>query len=267
MDIQLDSITVEKEQYTVFQNLSVTFREKRWTAVVGQNGVGKSTLLEVVKKLYKPKSGTVTAPDNIGYLFQHADAQFFEPTVEKELQFAPLHFGWSKEKIQQGIAEVLEMVQLDASVLVKSPYQLSGGQKKRLALAVILILQPTVLLVDEPTAGLDPMQKKMMLDVLKKWQLQGNTLICITHEMEEVLAYGDDVYMMKKTGDHQMKTVEECFFKSPDSLLEAGLALPPSVACFHDVQNRLQTPLNPARTNDKLLRSIVEGMKINGILD
>lgn len=129
MAITLKNVTLERSSHVILRDASFQFSDNKWTAIVGENGAGKSTLLQAIQQFIPIQQGHIHLDGKIGFLFQHADQQFFESTVEKELRFAPRHFGWSREKTDAKIAEVLNLVQLDASILPMLPYQLSGGQK------------------------------------------------------------------------------------------------------------------------------------------
>ncbi len=263
MNIALHDITVRKGQTTVVENLCLTFPQGEWTAIVGKNGVGKSTVLEVIKGLTTPVMGHIETPPNIGYMFQQVDQQFFEPTVEKELTFTLRYLKTKEAIVQQRLQEMMNLFQLEPSLLEQSPYHLSGGQKKRIALATVLMGEPDVLLLDEPTAGLDATQKEQLLNILKSWQQQGKTIICITHELEDVLQYADNVFVMGN-GTAQFLPVEEAFFMRPTVLTDAQLLLPPVVRCFHDISKRLEKPLQTSTKPQQLLAIIAEGVKEYG---
>ena len=171
-------------------------------ALLGANGSGKSTLLHILDALYFPTSGLITALDHslteeaverppfgprfrkeVGFLFQNSDAQLFCATVEEELAFAPLQLKcFSKDEIHQRIDDTLTLLEIP-HLRDRSPQTLSVGQKKRVALASLLIVNPSVLLLDEPTAGLDPRSQSMLLDILQELNQAGVTLIAATHDL------------------------------------------------------------------------------------
>lgn len=264
MGIDVHNITIERASQIILCNTSLQFSDNKWTAIIGENGAGKSTLLQAMQQLLPLKQGRITVDGDIGFLFQHADQQFFETTVEKELSFAPHYFGWSRAKIDAKIHEVLTLVQLDPSILPMLPYQLSGGQKKRLALATVLMMEPAILLADEPTAGLDPVQHDVMLNILKTWQQQGHTIIAITHELTDVLAFADDIIVMAKDKPPQQMDTEAFFFDAP---ARQGFHFPPSVATFHLVEEKLQRRLPRARTTAELIHIIQEEVQRDGVCD
>lgn len=257
MAITLKNVTLERSSHVILRDASFQFSDNKWTAIVGENGAGKSTLLQAIQQFIPIQQGHIHLDGKIGFLFQHADQQFFESTVEKELRFAPRHFGWSREKTDIKIAEVLNLVQLDASILPMLPYQLSGGQKKRLALALVFMMEPTILLADEPTAGLDPVQRALVLSILKKWQQQGHTIIAITHELTDVLTFADDVLLMAKDKAPQLFETEQFFFEVPK---RKGVYFPPPIAMFHLIEQRLQSPLPRARSMPALIQIMKEAI-------
>lgn len=186
-------------------------------ALVGANGSGKTTLLHLLDGLYFPQSGSLTAfgegltekalsrppfgprfRESVGLLFQNSDAQLFCATVEEELAFAPLQLRWPRERIEAGIAETLELLEI-APLRQRPPQNLSGGEKKRVALASLLVLGPSVLLLDEPTSGLDPRSQSLLLEILEGLWESGMTLVTATHDLtllphlaDRALVLGED---------------------------------------------------------------------------
>jgi len=166
------------------EGVSLTLRQGELVAVVGANGSGKSTLLHLLDGLYFPASGSVSylgqplseaaleaAPfgprfrADVGFLFQNSDAQLFCPTVEDELAFGPLQMGWRQDEVERRIADTLTMLEI-GKLRDRAPASLSAGEKKRVALASLLVLAPSVLLLDEPTGGLDPRSQSLLLEIL-----------------------------------------------------------------------------------------------------
>ncbi len=182
--------------------VSFCVRAGERVALLGANGSGKSTLLHLLDGLYFPTRGAITAfgqplseeglerppfgPDfrrQVGFLFQNSDAQLFCATVEEELAFAPLQLRWPKAEIRQRIADTLALLEI-THLRERTPQYLSGGEKKRVALASLLIVGPSVLLLDETTAGLDPRSQSMLLEILAQLAEGGITLITATHDLE-----------------------------------------------------------------------------------
>jgi cobalt/nickel transport system ATP-binding protein len=171
--------------------------------ILGANGSGKSTLLKVLDGLVKPDAGRIEAfgeditkiADNpqsaqrlhrkVGLVFQDADVQLFSPTVWDDVAFGPLQMGWSADEVKAHVDEALEIMGV-AGIARRAPYELSGGEKKRVAIATVLSLDPEVLLLDEPTANLDPRSKAVLVDLIARFGSQGKTVVTATHELEIV---------------------------------------------------------------------------------
>ncbi len=189
--------------------LSLAVEAGRRVALLGANGSGKSTLLRVLDGLYFPDSGTVTAfgapltrqaladeatafafRRRVGYVFQNADIQLFNPTVFDELAFGPLQLGLPRAEIRHKVEEALVRFDL-AALRDRAPHRLSGGEKKRVALASVLILEPDVLLMDEPTAALDPRSAGEIIALLAALQDSGRTVITATHDLDSLAAIAD----------------------------------------------------------------------------
>ena len=191
-------------------DVTTTINENEFVAIVGHTGSGKSTFIQNLNALITPTSGSVTVDEftitskgkikniknlrkKIGTVFQFPEYQLFEETVEKDILFGPKNFNFEKEQLEGLASKVLEIVGLDDSFLSKSPFELSGGEKRRVAIAGILAFDPDVLIVDEPTAGLDPISAIKMMDLFKKLNDMGKTIILVTHNMDHVLKYASRV--------------------------------------------------------------------------
>ena len=181
--------------------VSFDVRQGERLALIGANGSGKSTLLHLLDGLYFPNSGSITVMGEalteeavetppfgprfrkeVGFLFQNSDAQLFCPTVEEELAFAPLQLRWPSQEIDRRITDTLDMLEI-TNLRDRTPQALSSGQKKRVALASVLVAGPSVLLLDEPTAGLDPRSQSILLEILMGLHESGMTIITATHEL------------------------------------------------------------------------------------
>ena len=160
---------------------------------------GKVRLGESTIEASKSKQSLKHVRKRVGMVFQFPESQLFAETVEKDICFGPLNFGVSLEDAKQTAREVIEQVGLDQSVLTKSPFSLSGGQKRRVAIAGILAMEPEVLVLDEPGAGLDPAGKKEIMALISEWnQKRGLTTVLVTHDMDDVALYAQDVVVMSK---------------------------------------------------------------------
>jgi energy-coupling factor transport system ATP-binding protein len=213
MAYQLNNLSVNYAYHVALQNVSCTIQEGKWISVIGQTGAGKSTFVKVLKGLIptvegdylihqqpvkRDAKGQLKVVPEIGFVFQYPEHQLFETTVYKELAFALKQQGSSRQQITEAIATILPQVGLSEEILPLAPFQLSGGQKRRVAIASVLMMNPKLLIVDEPTAGLDPVGRVALLQLLKKWQQQENrTIIFVSHQMDDVAEYSDEVMVFQ----------------------------------------------------------------------
>jgi len=196
-------------------DVSLTIEDGSYTALIGHTGSGKSTILQLLNGLLVPSKGSVQVFDTVitptstnkeirqirkqvGLVFQFAENQIFEETVLKDVAFGPQNFGVSEEEAKKIAREKLTLVGIDESLFERSPFELSGGQMRRVAIAGMLAMEPTVLVLDEPTAGLDPLGRKELMALFKKLHLSGMTIVLVTHLMDDVAEYADQVYVMEK---------------------------------------------------------------------
>lgn len=221
MDIRFEQVGFTYQPNSPFEtralfDIDLEVKEGSYTALVGHTGSGKSTLLQHLNALLKPTTGlvkigerTITPEtDNknlkpirkkVGIVFQFPEAQLFEETVAKDIAFGPKNFGATDEEAVKLAARYLELVGLDESYLERSPFELSGGQMRRVAIAGVLAMEPEVLVLDEPTAGLDPQGRKEMMEMF--WRLhkeQQMTIVLVTHLMDDVANFADYVYVLEK---------------------------------------------------------------------
>lgn len=225
-------------------DVSMTIHDKRFTAIVGQTGSGKSTLVRHINALLKPTSGTILVGDrkitsetnnknlkslrkNIGMVFQFPESQLFEDTVQKDIMFGPMNFGASEEEAKAAAKKMIGLVGLDESFLDKSPFDLSGGQMRRVAIAGVLASDPETIILDEPTAGLDPVGRAEIMGLFKTLQSKGKTIILITHNMDDVANYADEMAVIH-SGKLIATGLPQDIFNRKDLLKEDILSLPKS---------------------------------------
>jgi energy-coupling factor transport system ATP-binding protein len=225
-------------------NLSV--KKGTYLSIIGHTGSGKSTILQHLNGLLKPTKGSIQIGDHIieagkkqkqlkvvrslvGIVFQFPEHQLFEETVEKDIAFGPINFGMSEEEAIAKARKTIEIVGLPESTLQKSPFDLSGGQMRRVAIAGVLAMGPDVLVLDEPTAGLDPKGRKDMMDLFYRLHKeQGLTIILVTHSMEDAAKYSDEIIVMHK-GTIEMQGTPREVFSEAERLRALGLDLPETV--------------------------------------
>lgn len=228
--------------YHALKGVNLDIKDQSFTAIIGQTGSGKSTLIQHINALLLPTSGSVKINDYLitatdkpkklkplrqkaGLVFQFPEYQLFEETIEKDIIFGPMNFGVSEEDAKAIAHKVLKTVGLDESYLNKSPFDLSGGQKRRIAIAGILAMNPDILILDEPTAGLDPQGTKEMMNLFKEINESGKTIILVTHDMNHVLQYCDEVVVMNHGKVEKHDSVTNVF-KDSDYLNSLGIDLP-----------------------------------------
>lgn len=220
MGITLENVSFTYQEGTplsssALTDVSLTIEDGSYTALVGHTGSGKSTILQLLNGLLLPSKGSVRVFDTVitpistnkeirqirkqvGLVFQFAENQIFEETVLKDVAFGPQNFGVSEEEAKKIAREKLALVGIDESLFERSPFELSGGQMRRVAIAGMLAMEPTVLVLDEPTAGLDPLGRKELMNLFKELHLAGMTIVLVTHLMDDVAEYADQVYVMEK---------------------------------------------------------------------
>ena len=227
---------------TALSDVSLTIKDGSYTALIGHTGSGKSTILQLLNGLLVPTDGEVRVFDTlitstsvnkeirqirkqVGLVFQFAENQIFEETVLKDVAFGPQNFGVSREEAETIAREKLALVGIDESLFERSPFELSGGQMRRVAIAGILAMEPRILVLDEPTAGLDPIGRKELMNLFKKLHQDGITIVLVTHLMDDVADYADQVYVMEK--GRLVKSGEPSFvFQDIDFMEKIQLGVP-----------------------------------------
>lgn len=220
MGIALENVNFTYQEGTplasaALSDVSLTIEDGSYTALIGHTGSGKSTILQLLNGLLVPSQGSVRVFDTlitstsknkdirqirkqVGLVFQFAENQIFEETVLKDVAFGPQNFGVSEEDAVKTAREKLALVGIDESLFDRSPFELSGGQMRRVAITGILAMEPAILVLDEPTAGLDPLGRKELMTLFKKLHQSGMTIVLVTHLMDDVAEYANQVYVMEK---------------------------------------------------------------------
>lgn len=219
MGITLESVNYTYQAGTPFEgralfDINLSIKEGSYTAFIGHTGSGKSTIMQLLNGLNVPTEGAVIVDDikitadsknkdikpvrkKVGLVFQFPESQLFEETVLKDVAFGPQNFGVSIEEAEQLASEKLAMVGISEEFFEKNPFELSGGQMRRVAIAGILAMEPEVLVLDEPTAGLDPKGRRELMDLFKKLHQNGMTIVLVTHLMDDVANYADYVNVLE----------------------------------------------------------------------
>ena len=228
-------------QMVALDKVNVKFEKGKITGLIGHTGSGKSTLVNLLNGLYKPTAGKILLDGvdiwekpkqissiryRVGLVMQYPEYQLFEETVRADIGFGPKNQGLSKEEIEERVKEAAAFVGITDDMLDKSPFELSGGQKRRIAIAGIIAMRPEVLVLDEPAAGLDPRGRKEILGGLSEYVKRNDaTVILVSHSMEDMAYYCDNMVVMNRSEIYRTGTVEEIFSDS-DSLEQIGLDVP-----------------------------------------
>ncbi len=240
---------------SAIKNISFSVNEGEILGVIGHTGSGKSTLIQHLNGLLEPHSGRVILNGNdiwdknnrkqirqvrfaVGLCFQYPEYQIFEETIFKEIAYGPVQMGLDDEEIARRVYEAMDIVGLDRKMCDKEPFFISGGQKRRVAIASIIAMNPQILILDEPCAGLDPKGREKILQLIKDYQKkQGNTVIFVSHSMEDIAKIADRVLVMNKGECAMLGTVEQVFSRGAE-LKKIGLNVPEVTDVFlklHDM--------------------------------
>ena len=241
-------------------DVSLTLDSGQIIGVIGHTGSGKSTLIQHLNGLLKPASGRILLNGQdiwadkaklrqvrfqVGLVFQYPEYQLFEETVYRDIAFGPTNMGLSQEEIDRRVRRAAEFAGLSPELLEKSPFELSGGQKRRAAIAGVIAMEPSVLILDEPAAGLDPRGRNRILGQIQAYHKEtGNTVLLVSHSMEDVANYADKVLVMNDAKVFAYDTVENVFARS-EELKAIRLAVPQVTNVFHRLREEgLAVPEN-----------------------
>lgn len=263
------------------KGVSIDFEQGEIVAVIGHTGSGKSTLLQHLNGLLKPDSGEVlfdgknifeskeslrSCRFNVGLCFQYPEQQLFESTVYKDIAFGPSNMGLAPDEIRSRVYKSIEYVGLTEDYLEKSPFDLSGGEKRRVAIAGVIAMEPKVLILDEPTAGLDPVGKSNLLKLIKEYNsATGSTVIFVSHNMDDVAAVAHRVVVMNKGVVALSGTVDEVYSQG-DKLSELGLDVPEITSVFVELKKSGYDLGDTAYTVDGAVSSILAFLEKEGSL-
>ena len=226
---------------TAVSDVNITIPTGEFIGLMGHTGSGKSTIIQMIAGLLKPSSGSIEVDGvelyskdcnmrkmrfKIGLVMQYPEYQLFEETVFKDIAFGPLNMGLSEDEVNKRVLESAHLVGISEDTLSKSPFELSGGQKRRVAIAGILAMKPEILILDEPTAGLDPAGRdEILFKIREMHQKWGITVILVSHRMEDLANLADKIMVMNK-GSLAMFDQTEKIFKRADELKKIGLSVP-----------------------------------------
>ncbi len=244
--LELSNVSFLYSEKTPFEmqalsDVNMTFEKNKITGIIGHTGSGKSTLVQLMNGLLKPTSGKVflngediwekpkeitSVRYRVGLVMQYPEYQLFDETVRADIGFGPRNMGLSAEEIEKRVREAAAFVGLDESLLDKSPFDLSGGQKRRVAIAGVVAMRPEVLILDEPAAGLDPRGRGEILERLRQYRDEYNaTVIFVSHSMEDMAQYCDHIIVMNHGHLMMQGNADEVFSREKD-LASVGLSVP-----------------------------------------
>ena len=257
-------------------DISLEIGQGQFVGIIGHTGSGKSTLIQHLNGLMKATSGDILYDgqsiyaegydmrklrSQVGLVFQYPEHQLFEVDVISDVCFGPKNQGLSEEESEKNAREALELVGFPEKYYKQSPFELSGGQKRRVAIAGVLAMKPKVLILDEPTAGLDPKGRDEILDQIAKLHKEtGMTVVLVSHSMEDVARYVDRIIVMNK-GDKMLDSTPKEVFRHYKELEEVGLAAPQVTYVMHDLKDR-GFDVSPDATTieeaaDEIMRSFI----------
>lgn len=286
MDITFQQVEYRYQANTPFERLAIQdvnlkIRDRKFIAIIGHTGSGKSTILQHLNALLLPTKGQVTIGDRtleagkkeknlrpirqkVGIVFQFPEHQLFDETVEKDICFGPMNFGVSEEDAKNRAHQLIKEVGLPEEVLEKSPFDLSGGQMRRVAIAGVLAMEPDVLVLDEPTAGLDPRGRTEIMDMFYDLHKEkGLTTVLVTHSMEDAAKYADEIIIMhqgrvERTGDPRT------IFSQPEQLLELGLDVPEVVKFQYKLEQKMKKKIGKTCLSIEEFTEALQDLKERG---
>ena len=281
MSIALEHVNYISSPGTAYEkralnDISLEIGQGQFVGIIGHTGSGKSTLIQHLNGLMKATSGDILYDgqsiyaegydmrklrSQVGLVFQYPEHQLFEVDVISDVCFGPKNQGLSEEESEKNAREALELVGFPEKYYKQSPFELSGGQKRRVAIAGVLAMKPKVLILDEPTAGLDPKGRDEILDQIAKLHKEtGMTVVLVSHSMEDVARYVDRIIVMNK-GEKMLDSTPKEVFRHYKELEEVGLAAPQVTYVMHDLKDR-GFDVSPDATTieeaaDEIMRSFI----------
>lgn len=283
MSIKLSNVTYTYGIGTPFEKTAlydtdVEIHEGEFVGIIGHTGSGKSTLVQILNGLIKPTSGTVTVDGTdigkktkeamavrhkVGMVFQYPEYQLFEETIAKDIAFGPRNFGLSEEEITERVKEAMDFVGLDYKIYAdRSPFRLSGGQMRRVAIAGVIAIHPSYLILDEPSAGLDPIGRREIFSEIQRWhQEKGITVILVSHNMDDISRLASRLLVLSH--GHIVLDGEplDIFATQQQALHDAGVSVPPVTGVLQYLQGRGFAVDDRVRTVEEGAQAIFDCLK------
>lgn len=261
---------------TAVREVNLSINEGEFIGVIGHTGSGKSTLVQMLNGLLRPSSGEILLGGTniweqpkkirdvrfkVGMVFQYPEHQLFEETVSRDIAFGPKNMGLSEQEIQDRVQAAAKFVGLKEELLEKSPFELSGGEKRRAAIAGVIAMDPDVLILDEPTAGLDPRGRDVLLSQIMNYHKQRkNTVLLVSHSMEDIARIADRVLVMNDAGVAMMDETRRIFARGRE-LEQMGLRLPQITSIMSRLQEKGYPVAPGVLTVEQGLRELMQLMK------
>ena len=264
-----------KESYAL-RDICLNVNEGEFLGIAGHTGSGKSTLIQHFNGLLKPTSGEVIVDGvningkeakkelkalrmQVGIVFQYPEYQLFEETVERDIAFGPRNLNLSDIEIQHRVTEAMDMLKLSKKLRKKSPFELSGGQKRKIAIAGVLAMKPKYLILDEPTAGLDPKGREEFLELIADLHRQGLTVVMVSHSMDDIARYAQRMIVLEH-GEIRLEGTPQAVFAQPELLEQIGLGVPTLTRLLIELQKQgwdVRTDLfHPTDVSQEILRAL-----------
>lgn len=266
---------------TAINNVNISIEKGEFVGIIGHTGSGKSTLVQHLNGLLTPSSGEVLldgknineskitrrqARFKVGLCFQYPEYQLFESTVYKDISFGPKNMGLSEDEIDNRVKKAADFVGLKPDMLNKSPFDLSGGEKRRVAIAGVMAMEPEILILDEPSAGLDPRGRDMIAEMISSYRkTTGSTVIIVSHSMEDVAKSADKVLVMNKSEVEMFGTVNEVFSKV-ERLADIGLNVPQLTQIFLNLKHNGMTVRTDIYTIKNAEAELLRLLREEGVL-
>ena len=264
-----------KESYAL-RDICLNVNEGEFLGIAGHTGSGKSTLIQHFNGLLKPTSGEVIVDGvningkeakkelkvlrmQVGIVFQYPEYQLFEETVERDIAFGPRNLNLSDIEIQHRVTEAMDMLKLSKKMRKKSPFELSGGQKRKIAIAGVLAMKPKYLILDEPTAGLDPKGREEFLELIADLHQQGLTVVMVSHSMDDIARYAHRMIVLEH-GEIRLEGTPQAVFAQSELLDQIGLGVPTLTRLLIELQKQgwdVRTDLfHPTDVSQEILRAL-----------
>lgn len=267
-----------QNEVAALKDINLTVEKGTLTGIIGHTGSGKSTLISHFNGLLKPDFGKVLvdgvdiwgskqalreARFKVGLCFQYPEYQLFEETVYKDIAFGPKNMKLPEDEVRERVLKAAAFVGIRSEQLDKSPFDLSGGEKRRVAIAGVMSMQPSVLIFDEPAAGLDPVGRRVLIDLIKRYREQtGSTVVIVSHSMEDIALMADRVCVLNNAQIAMHGTVDEIYSRA-DELRSMGLDVPEITRIFAMLREKgINVPANvyTVRQGAEILRSLMKGV-------